>query len=350
MAFFGHGKRNDTVESLVKEQYNNKINRFLDRVDQSGPKWYQNINLGPKPEVDELERLFTWADKTRIERNDLAKHLSDANRRIERLETDLVTTQNKLRQLEADHQRMTAQHLGEVKSLKSQHLGEVNNLKTTHTSLIQKEQDVHGQEVRKLVGELLVNQDDNTGWTDEKLRFRFRKLQTAISSLVSPRNNPSLQAHHGSPMARELDPTGFLSRASSTKIHFLLQSRIWNILYDRYFSAPFGFGVLGRGGPQERLFAMFLSWTRLLGRSSEPGRSYVSIFGESLTDSVKGRQQLKCTTYLAKTSSLTTGGRPLSNASTSHSQVCWMELRLQRRPSQRWQWRTRIAPARQSRA
>jgi hypothetical protein len=274
MSLFGHGKKTELSGSVVKERYDTKINRFLDKIDKSGPKWYQNIGIGAigaKTDVEALDKLLSWGDNTWTERNSLSSQLSDATRTIERLEADLASAQTKLRQLEDENQRMRIQHIGEV-----------NDLKSTHTSLIQQTQDVHGKEVRKLVGELLVNQDDNIGWTDEKLKFRFRKLQTLISSLVSPRVNNGFRIPPDRQTNRDFDPTGFLDRATKSKTHFLLQSRIWNILYDHFFFAPFGFGILGRGESQRQLHDMFLSWAKLLGKFSESGKGFCSYSKEDI--------------------------------------------------------------------
>ena len=320
MSLFGYGKRTDMSGPAIKERYDAKINRFLEKVDKSGPKWYQNMATGAKPDVDALEKLLSWGDKTWTERNRLSNQLSETNEKIERLEADLVTAQRKLRQLEDENQRMRVQHLGEV-----------NNLKTTHTSLIQREQDVHGKEVRKLVSELLVNQDDNIGWTDEKLKFRFRKLQNLISSLVSPRNNTGFRISPDRQISRDLDPTGFLDRATKSKTHFLLQSRIWNILYNHFFFAPFGFGILGRGDPQKRLFEMFLSWAKLLGKFSDSGE-FLLVSKRSYSDIMKTRPTFKYMTYSTKASWSTSGEQPLFSASTSHSQRHQRRVLLQLHP------------------
>ena len=271
MPLFGSGKRTDTACD-----HEAKINRFLQKVDDSGSKWYESIGIGSKQDIDEqLERLFSWGERIWAERNSLSsqrnslasqrdglsRQLSEAETKIKGLETDLATAQAKLRELEENSKRMRLQHNGEL-----------NNLKSTYTSAIKQEQHVHGREVRKLVGELLVNQDDNMGWTDEKLKIRFRKLQTLISSLVSPRRNAEFRISSDHQVTRDLDPTGFLGRASKSKAHFLLQSIIWTVLYDHYFSAPFGFGILGSGESQKWLFDKFSSWAKLLGQASDNGQ------------------------------------------------------------------------------
>jgi hypothetical protein len=284
MTLFGHGRKTEKTELSgpeLKEQYDAKIYRFLDKVEKSGPKWYPNMSIRAKPDVDTLEKLLSWGNNIWTERSGLSSQLFEANQKIDRLKADLLIAERRLRQLEDEGQRMR----NESQRMKIQHHGEVNNLKSTHTSLIQQTQHVHGKEVRKLVGELLVNQDDNMGWTDEKLKFRFRKLQTLLSSLVSPRINTGFRISPNCQINREFDPTGFVDRATTSKTHFLLQSRIWNILYEHFFFAPFGFGILGRGDPQKQLFGLFLSWAKMLGNFAESGKGFCSYSKEVILTS-----------------------------------------------------------------
>ena len=239
----------------VKEQYDAKINQFLHKVDEPRPGWLQSIG---KNDVDPLERLFTWGDKVWTERNKLQSQFSAAEKRIKELEAELSGTQRKLGSIENDNRTMQTRHQEEL-----------DDLKNRHSTVIKREKNAHGNEVKRLVGQLLVNQDDNTSWTDDKLKFRFQQLQNAINSLVSPRNK-EFRVPQGTRLG-DLDPTGFLQRASTSKVHFLLQSTIWAILYDNFFSMPFGFGIAGHGVGQKKLLDMYLSWAKLVGGVSSDG-------------------------------------------------------------------------------
>jgi hypothetical protein len=300
------GGSNDEISGLeVKEQYDAKINQFLHKVNGPGPRWW--------PEVDLLGKLLAWGDTIwternklqeqlskaeggfRAERNRLQSQLSEAEERIKtdrkrfqshfseaeernrteqnRLRSQLSKAEERTRRLEADlvgaQQRIT-QLENENSNMKTQHRGELDNLKNRHSTVTKKEKDIHGREVKKLVGQLLVNQDDNLGWTDDKLKYRFQQLQSLINSLVSPRNKEYRLAP-GSQVGRDLDPTGFLARTTRSKAHFLLQNTLWAILYEQFFSTPFGFGLLGDGEAQRKLLDIYMPWVELLGKTSCAG-------------------------------------------------------------------------------
>jgi hypothetical protein len=219
----------------------------------------QSFGLSTKPDVDLLEKLFTWGNKVWTERNRLQGQLSTAEARIMRLESELISTQRRLAQVEDEN-----------KTMKAKHTGELDELRNSHSTVIRREKDIHGREVKKLVGQLLVNTDDNQAWTDDKLKFRYQQLQNVISSLVSPRNK-EFRLPQDASIHEGLDPTGFLRRATRSKVHFLLQSIIWAIIYEQFFLTPFGFGILGYGPARQTLLDMYFSWAKLLGKASSEG-------------------------------------------------------------------------------
>jgi hypothetical protein len=298
-----HRKGIEVPDHAIKERYDARVSQFLERVDKT--RWYQNITIPGRSEVDVLDKLFAWGDRTWNEHISLSNQLSEANRRVQRLESNLSNARGKIHHLEAElstaqekvfrlgteKKHMEIEHVenlskveAEQERIKMQHIREMTSLKGTHNSLLQREQHVREQEKRKLVGELLVNQDDNSGWTDEKLKFSFRKLQNLISTLVSSRSNIGFRLSPNCQIGSGLDPTGFLGRATTSKTHFLLQSRIWNILYENFFLAPFGFGILGPGEPQTQLIGMFLSWAQLLGRLTDRSMFSLGLIELLLTD------------------------------------------------------------------
>lgn len=268
-----NGRREDVPGSEVREQYNAKINQFLHKVDEPGIRWFQSIGLGDRPEVDLLEKLFTWGDKVWGERNRLQNQFSEARMKISKLEAELASTRRRLNEFETENKSMNAKHQGEL-----------DNLKNRHSTVVRKEKDNYGREVRKLVGQLLVNQDDNMGWTDDKLKFRFQKLQNLVNTLVSPRNK-EYRLPPESQVTPVLDPTGFLTRTTKSKAHFLLQSTIWSILYEQFFSTPFGFGILGRGTARKKLLEVYVAWAALLGKTAREGVISYTKVGPVLTSS-----------------------------------------------------------------
>jgi len=316
-------RRRKESASDVKDYYDTEIKQFLHKVNASGSSWW--------PDGDLLGRLFDWGDsllnerdklqrdlsgaegkfrvewnrqqsqfsvtegKYRAERTRLQSQLAEAEERTKAdrkrfqtqfteaqersttiqnsLKSELSQAEARIRELEAQlaiAQRKIIRIENENESRKAQHREELDNMKSKYTTVTKKEKDIHGREVKKLVGQLLVNQDDNLGWTDDKLKFKFQQLQNLINSLVSPHNKeyripPDSQVDH------ILDPTGFLAHATKSKAYFLLQSTIWTILYEQFFSIPFGFGVLGEGEARKKLLDMFVSWAKLLGKSSSEG-------------------------------------------------------------------------------
>ena len=79
-----------------------------------------------------------------------------------------------------------------------------------------------------------------------------------------------------------MDPTGFLRRVDSTKAHVLIKSSIWSILYDHFFSLPFGFGVLGPAGEQNTLLMAYASWYAVVEGRNTPSES--TAFGSCVTE------------------------------------------------------------------
>ena len=290
--------------SDVRQQYDANITQFLHKVNGPSPGWWNGDMLG---------KLFAWGESICVERNNLQAQLSGIDRRHiaeksrlqgqisaaeERIKTDRKQAQSRLSELDeknrAEQHRLRSQlveatdrirrleaeissaqqriALAETKndSLKTQYLGELDNLKNRHTTVVKKEKDIHGQEVKKLVGQLLVNQDDNMGWTDDKLKFKFQQLQALISSLVSP-HNKAYRIPSQANVDSDLDPTGFLMHTPKAKAHFLLQHHLWAIIYEQFFSTPFGFGVIGDGDAQQKLLDIYISWVELLGKTSSNG-------------------------------------------------------------------------------
>jgi len=244
----------------VKDLYNGKIRKFLNnKGDDRRRNWPSSGDTFDKSGIDQLERLFSWGELIWDERNKLLGLLSVAEERNRKLEADLAGTQRRLRATESAAEEM-----------REEHRGKLDHLKSTHSAVIKREQASHGREVKKLVGQLLVNQDDNLGWTDDKLKFRYRQLQDAIKRLVSP-SNREMRLPSGSQLGQDLDPTRFLTRTNNNNIHFLLQSTLWAILYKHLFLTPFGFGILGQGKGQRKLIDMYISWSELLGQRA--GRS-----------------------------------------------------------------------------
>jgi hypothetical protein len=131
----------------------------------------------------------------------------------------------------------------------------------------------HNDEVDKLVGQLLVNQDDNLGWTDEKLKRHFGKLKTSIESLASYRRKEFQPS--GANLGTDLDLHGFVERVGKGKSHVWLKNKVWTVLIDQFFSAPLGFGSLGPGRGKHELLKLSETWQKLITGRSEGTGMYI---------------------------------------------------------------------------
>lgn len=241
-------------------------------------------------------------EKRRLER-DLAarvKALQNAERHIEDLNKKLEAAESQYLQASYDNRSMARQHADKIATLtmehvqsmgdaKKEHDREIDSLKQRHNSDLHslnadhlKDHNNlkadHAREIRelekertKLVGQLLVNQDDNQGWPDDKLKINFRELQRLIESLTSPRNKEFLIPPNQQ-VGSHLDPTNFLSRAGRGKSHLLLKSAIWAILREQFFCAPFGFGALGPGKAQKELTEVYSTWRKLFDKPPGTGK------------------------------------------------------------------------------
>lgn len=166
-----------------------------------------------------------------------------------------------------------------VEAIKTEHSRDVNAIKSEHSRHVEAiETKYNGQvsqlekEINKLVGQLLVNQDSNHGWPDDKLKLKFKELQRLIESLTSPRNK-ELLIPPNQQLGLHLDPTNFLGRAGREKSHFMLKSIIWTILEEQFFAAPFGFGALGPVKGQRELLDVYLQWRKLFDEHAATGET-----------------------------------------------------------------------------
>lgn len=212
-----------------------------------------------------------------------------AERQIDELRRAHEAAESRYQQACIDNRSMVRQHADKIASLTMEHLKSmggakkiydrnIDSLKQGHSSDLESLKTNHGREVsqlqekmNKLVGQLLVNQDDNQGWPDDKLKINFRELQRLIESVTSPRNKEFLIPLNQQ-VGSHLDPTNFLSRAGRGKSHLLLKSTIWAILHEQFFCAPFGFGALGPGKALRELTEVYSTWRKLFGRPPGTGK------------------------------------------------------------------------------
>lgn len=274
------------------EGHVDKLDRAYRTANESNEKYSHALaSLKQEHNIELMQRDANYG-------KEVERLVRDHSQQIQSLES------NYSRQVEAlgtDHsqhvkaiEKKYSQHVEAIETKYSQH---IEAIKTEHSQGVEKIVTKQSRqviqlekEINKLVGQLLVNQDSNQGWPDDKLKFQFKELQRLIESLTSPRNK-ELFIPANQRLGSHLDPTNFLGRVGNGKSHFLFKSIIWTILQEQFFAAPFGFGALGPVEGQRELLEVYLKWRKLfderaatgeitcrLGRSTALG---VEIFGGS---------------------------------------------------------------------
>ncbi len=292
----------------VRTEYTSRINTFF--RDTGGP--HRDIHPNDNP----LDVLFQWAhhqSETRrslqIDRDTQARQRQEAVKQAEALQKEVNSTAANLRQALNDSRNASLAHDREISQMamkmsrdaaswekekeeKSRWWRtEMDRLKRDHTLKLQENDDMlsqilqhnkqkvdnliatHKNEVDELVGQLLVNQDDNLGWTDEKLKRYFGKLKTSIESLASHRRK-EFQPPDAN-LGIDLDVHGFVERVGKGKSHVWLKNKVWTVLIEQFFSAPLGFGALGPGRGKHELFKLSGTWQKLITGHSEATGTYI---------------------------------------------------------------------------
>lgn len=257
--------------------------------------------MGAKPGRLERSEGNVWEEKWKLER-DLAlkvKACRELEGQIDNLNRACGDVKFQLQQVSLEKINMVKQHGDRIKALTLEHSKNMRNSNEENSralaSLIQKHNDDlmkreayfarqsknletrHSKQVSqleedisKLTGQLLDNQDDNQGWPDDKLKFQFKQLQRLIETLTSPRNM-ELVIPPNQELGPGLDPTNFLGRVGRKKFHFMLKSMIWAILQEQFFSAPFGYGALGPDKGQIELLNVYRTWRKSFDEGAETG-------------------------------------------------------------------------------
>jgi hypothetical protein len=295
--------------SDVRRRYDNRIEHFIRR--QNGPR---GSFLHPE---EPLDALFAWIEGALRERemlqntvlhntktiHDYESDIQDLNAKLGRLKTSLANSETRGRDIEARNKALREKHMDETAKLVSQHANSMrdtvnkytNQIKTmaaNHDAQRQKTKKDHDAyivqlkrehevqiakkmiEIKQLVGQLLVNQDEDRAWPDNKLKIKFQTLQQIIGSVTSPNKNKELKLPKNMEPGPELDPTSFIASAGSSKFKFLLRSGIWEILHQQFFSAPFGFGAFGLGQAQREVLDAYFPWRKIFDTPSEAGKDY----------------------------------------------------------------------------
>jgi hypothetical protein len=211
-------------------------------------------DLWGRPQFPEEKEPFhvmkRWILETNHSKRRLDEILMQRDSKIRALEDDLMRERSKLSKSREDYRSLERKSKHDLDNVSEDYKKKMTDAKERHTN-----------EQNRMKGQLLVNQSDNDGWADDKLKHRYQELHILITNLVNS-NEFTL------PGKRKLDATWdttkFLNRNSKGYINFLLHGAIWKILHQQFFSEPFGFGAFGPGGGQVNIDQLYTSWLKVV--------------------------------------------------------------------------------------
>lgn len=267
-----------------------------------------------KPRDNPLDHLFQWSHKqleiirsTRYERDTEAAARHRAEKQSQSLQIDFDKSERALNQARNENRTLALKHDNEMAKQVMHSSREIDGLrgqiaamtksfeegnratKQQHESRVNAITQKNEREQNKLIGQLLVNQDENQSWTDEKLKFNVKQLQKMIESVASP-TRKEFQIPADQWLDLSLDAGGFVRRIGRGRFHLLLKSLIWNVLYEQFFSAPFGFGALGSGEGASTLLRFLSAWRSLIEEGSVSSQFNCCSSNES-TDNVEASDE-----------------------------------------------------------
>jgi hypothetical protein len=292
--------------SEVRNRYDSRIRNFM-RC-QNGPRGSRFNREEP------IDALLSWIEGILRERetmqdtltqnakkiHEVESDVQDLNTKLGRLKTSLANAENRGKEMEARNKAMREKHIDDTAKLELQHVNSMRDTVNRFTNQIKAmtasydaerrktkknhddqvvqlrrehkvEIDKKNVEIGQVVGQLLVNQDEDRAWPDNKLKVKFDELQQIIGSVTSPKQNNALRLPKNIAPGPELDPTGFIARAGSSKFKFLLRSGIWEILNQQFFSQPFGFGAFGLGHDQREVLDVHFPWRKIFDTPADTG-------------------------------------------------------------------------------
>lgn len=180
------------------------------------------------------------------------------NREIEHHYEAILSTIGSEWQEKIDHAAATYE--GRIQALRDQH---AQNLMTLHEQHKEDTMDLRRQVVDR-ERELVSNADDFRPVTDGAMKNKFDRLRRLISDITGKANFGGIVN-----LDADMDPNDFLSR-SGNHPYFLLQSCIWNVLKDGFFSRDYGFGVLGsHGAGCQAILHLQGGWGKLFDEASD---------------------------------------------------------------------------------
>ncbi|ORY17006.1 hypothetical protein BCR34DRAFT_611283 [Clohesyomyces aquaticus] len=228
----------------------------------------RSINRKHRDEITQIKLLHSTAI------GELEKKMRDVQENYEGI------IQDQRAHYESTMQDQKAALLGRMDDQEEKHKNEQNDLIKNHKSSMTTLENSHKIERNKLIGQLLVNQEDNQEWPDDKLKARFLELHRLVNSIASPQRL-EFKIPPDAQIGPEVDPVGFFPTYARGRSHYLLKAVIWGMLQEHFFHVPFGFGAFGPESIQGGILEAFNMWRSLFQHESniEPiDNSDLSIF------------------------------------------------------------------------
>ena len=182
---------------------------------------------------------------------------------------DSVQTQHSTKMLE---QRSYYKNI--LANLKKQH----ETAQATREARLKDEAAKNLKDIReqnnRLKADLLTPKRKQQAWTDEMLKIKFQDLKQLIEDMVSPHQLDKGKLHSA---AQAIDPIFLESRGPEMNLsHYLVKSRVWEVIYYAFFSLPFGFGAFGAVKGNKPVIDLYVGWRMLLyGRLGTLDRKYI---------------------------------------------------------------------------
>lgn len=242
---------------------------------------HESMGINDNP----LDELFRWAqnasESSKIHRSERDTEVNERQRAEKQnltLRHEIESMAEQLRQASSENKSLLAKHAHDMEKLVTGHSrdhqvweSEKKQLLRDHKKTTIDANAKHTKEMNKLIGQLLVNQEDNLGWTDDKLKVRYSEIHRKIEAITSPRRK-ELHIPANQSLTRALDPSGFIGRVGAGKLHILLKSLLWNTYWKHFFSSPYGFGALGPTKGKAALLELLSTRQRLLSGREHLGK------------------------------------------------------------------------------
>lgn len=272
-------------QELTHKEHIEALERKMMEMKKSDQELFIALHRQEDQQAKEIEDLKAKHDS---ERNQMASHYEEMMEK-HKAELEKLRVQNsklneqcdgfdsRMGQLVDDFdgkhkqelQTVKAQYEEKIQSLQQTHRQEIDNLKTQHhdemvdygnkwKQYCDEEAAQREADFRRVMSTRALVDGDMRPSSDDELKKLFTSLKLAIQTVTYTAAHPSNLGKARSHVSKKLDPTGYLQRGG--RLPCLLQSVVWQKVMRAFFSAPWGFGVLGPGKGVNMLMRLYHAW------------------------------------------------------------------------------------------